>query len=188
MVHWGPTMTLTPALHVLAGCGGALVGGRATLVAGHSAYVPHGIHGRVLLDLGNLVDNSPVDPLLRNDLSLHWLVTLEAAGPRRIEGVPVKLEYAHRRVADDDEPHELLRLMARRCARVGSQVEKRSADGSCSSSDVDALGQSSSPRLSKTCRRRCSWSLMMPSTPRSRSSCIVASSLIVQTWSASPAR
>jgi hypothetical protein len=95
MVHWGPTMTLTPALHVRAGCGGALVGGRATLVAGHSAYVPHGIHGRVLLDLGNLVDNSPVDPLLRNDLSLHWLVTLEASGPRRIEGVPVKLEYAH---------------------------------------------------------------------------------------------
>ena len=115
------------------GCGGALVGGRATLVAGHSAYVPHGIHGRVLLDLGDFLDNSPVDPLVRNDLSR--LVTLEAAGPRRIEGVPVKLEYAHRRVADDDEAHELLRLMARRCARVGSQVENGSADGSCSSSD-----------------------------------------------------
>ena len=29
--------------------------------------------------------------MLRNDLGLLWLVTLDAAGPQRIEGVPLRL-------------------------------------------------------------------------------------------------
>jgi len=42
----------------------------ATLVAGHSAHVFHGIADRVLYDLGDFVDDSAADPYLRNDLGL----------------------------------------------------------------------------------------------------------------------
>jgi hypothetical protein len=44
-------------------------------------------------------------------------------GPRRVEGVPVRLEYAFTRAADEAEAEELTRLLARRCAAVGSRVE-----------------------------------------------------------------
>ena len=63
------------------GCG-------ATLVAGHSAHVPHGVAGRVLYDLGDFLDDYRVDPRLRNDLGLLFLVTLDGRGPVRLEALP----------------------------------------------------------------------------------------------------
>ena len=99
----------------------------ATLVAGHSAHVPHGPASRTLFDLGDFIDDYAVDPVLRNDLSLLWLITLDAGGPVRIEGVPVKLEFAHTRRANEVEAMLLLALLEERCAAVGSSV-RRSAE------------------------------------------------------------
>lgn len=124
--HWGPNMTPAPVPHVRAAAD-VLVAAGATLVAGHSAHVPHGVRGRVLFDLGDALDDYAVDPWLRNDLSLLWLVTLDADGPRRIEGVPVVLEYACTRLADMDETRAIATLMAERCAAVGGRVDL--ADG-----------------------------------------------------------
>jgi hypothetical protein len=44
-------------------------------------------------------------------------------GPRRVEGVPVRLEYTCTRPADEAETRELARLLADRCAAVSSHVE-----------------------------------------------------------------
>ena len=120
--HWGPNMTPAPVRHVRAAAA-ALQSAGATLIAGHSAHVPHGVRGRVLFDLGDFVDDYAVDPRLRNDLSLLWLVTLDAEGPRRIEGIPVLLEFAHTRAADDRESREVARLMTERCAAVGARFD-----------------------------------------------------------------
>ena len=120
--HWGPNMTPAPVPHVRAAAAELEAAG-ATLVCGHSAHVPHGIRGQVLFDLGDFLDDYAVDPQLRNDLSLLWLVTLDAGGPRRIEGVPVALEYAFTRPTGPGETEDLARLMAGRCAAVGSQVD-----------------------------------------------------------------
>jgi poly-gamma-glutamate capsule biosynthesis protein CapA/YwtB (metallophosphatase superfamily) len=100
--HWGPNMTQAPVPHVLRAAA-SLVEAGATLVAGHSAHVFQGVAGRVLYDLGNFVDDYAVDPDLRNDLGLLWLVDLAPSGPERIEAVPLKLEYCHTRIATDDD-------------------------------------------------------------------------------------
>jgi poly-gamma-glutamate synthesis protein (capsule biosynthesis protein) len=121
-VHWGPNMSSAPVPHVRAAAA-ALESAGATLVTGHSAHLPQGVRGRVLFDLGDFLDDYAVDPVLRNDLSLLWLVTLDARGPRRVEGVPVRLEYARTRLADERETRQLARLMFDRCAAVGTQVE-----------------------------------------------------------------
>ncbi|HEU4975663.1 MAG TPA: CapA family protein [Baekduia sp.] len=122
-VHWGPNMVPAPVAHVRAAAA-ALEAAGATLVAGHSAHVPHGARGRVLFDLGDFLDDYAVDPVLRNDLSLLWLVTLDRGGPRRIEGVPVVLEYARTRAAGAAEARELAALMAERCAAVGARLTR----------------------------------------------------------------
>ena len=92
--HWGPNMTSGPLPYVRAAAR-TLVDAGATLVAGHSAHVFHGVAGRVLYDLGDLIDDYATDPLLRNDLGLLFLVTLGGGGPTRIDAVPLRLEYAH---------------------------------------------------------------------------------------------
>jgi len=122
LAHWGPNMVPAPVPHVRAAAA-ELASAGATLIAGHSAHVPHGSQGRVLFDLGDFVDDYAVDPWLRNDLSLLWLVELDADGPCRVEGVPVRLEYAFTRAADEAEAEELARLLAGRSAAVGSHVE-----------------------------------------------------------------
>jgi hypothetical protein len=121
--HWGPNMRAQPVAHVRRAAAELEAAG-ATLVAGHSAHVPHGPAGRTLFDLGDFIDDYAVDSVLRNDVSLLWLITLDAGGPLRIEGVPVKLEFARTRRASDVEATLLLALLEERCAAVGSSVRR----------------------------------------------------------------
>jgi poly-gamma-glutamate synthesis protein (capsule biosynthesis protein) len=121
--HWGPNMRARPVEHVrLAAV--ALEAAGATLVAGTSAHVPQGPRGRTLFDLGDFVDDYATNRGLRNDLGLLWLITLDTGGPLRVEGVPVKLEFAHTRLASDVEAMLLLALLEERCAAVGSSVRQ----------------------------------------------------------------
>jgi poly-gamma-glutamate synthesis protein (capsule biosynthesis protein) len=121
--HWGPNMRAEPVAHVRRAAG-ALEDAGATLVAGHSAHVPQGPRGRTLFDLGDFIDDYSIDRSLRNDLGLLWLITLDAGGPLRVEGVPVKLDFAHTRPASDVESTLLLALLEERCAAVGSSVRR----------------------------------------------------------------
>jgi poly-gamma-glutamate synthesis protein (capsule biosynthesis protein) len=122
--HWGPNMRAAPVPHVRRAAA-ALEASGATLVAGHSAHVPQGPKGRTLFDLGDFIDDYAVDPVLRNDLGLLWLVTLDTEGLRRVEGIPVHLDLAHTRPASDVETTLLLALLEERCAAVGSTVHRR---------------------------------------------------------------
>jgi poly-gamma-glutamate synthesis protein (capsule biosynthesis protein) len=124
--HWGPNMRAAPLPRVRRAAA-VLEAAGATLVAGHSAHVPQGPRGRTLFDLGDFIDDYAVDRELRNDLGLLWLVTLDADGPRRVEGVPVYLDFAHTRLASEVEALLLLALLEERCAAVGSTVHRRGA-------------------------------------------------------------
>jgi poly-gamma-glutamate capsule biosynthesis protein CapA/YwtB (metallophosphatase superfamily) len=121
--HWGPNMTTAPVRHVRRAAT-ALVDAGATLVAGHSAHVPHGVAGPVLYDLGDFLDDYRVDPVLRNDLGLLFLVTLDARGPVRLEALPLKLEYCHTRLAAGDDVDWMRRRFRAACADLGTELEE----------------------------------------------------------------
>ncbi|HET9555544.1 MAG TPA: CapA family protein [Actinomycetota bacterium] len=121
--HWGPNMTSAPVRHVRRAAT-ALVEAGATLVAGHSAHVPHGVAGPVLYDLGDFLDDYRVDPQLRNDLGLLFLVTLDGRGPIRLEALPLKLEYCHTRLATGDDIAWMRRRFRAACADLGTTVEE----------------------------------------------------------------
>jgi poly-gamma-glutamate synthesis protein (capsule biosynthesis protein) len=121
--HWGPNMIAEP-LPYLRAVADELVGAGATLVAGHSAHVFHGVKGRVLYDLGDFLDDYATDPVLRNDLGLLFLVTLDARGPHRLEAVPLCLEYAHTRLADAEESAWIRARFRRACAALGTEVKE----------------------------------------------------------------
>jgi poly-gamma-glutamate capsule biosynthesis protein CapA/YwtB (metallophosphatase superfamily) len=121
--HWGPNMTAAPVRHVRRAAD-ALADAGATLIAGHSAHVPHGVGGRVLYDLGDFLDDYRVDPRLRNDLGLLFLVTLDAAGPLRLEALPLKLEFCHTRLASGEDAAWMRHRFRSACAALGTTVEE----------------------------------------------------------------
>jgi hypothetical protein len=121
--HWGPNMTSEPVGHVRRAAA-ALVDAGATLVAGHSAHVPHGVAGPVLYDLGDFLDDYRVDPRLRNDLGLLFLVTLDGHGPVRLEALPLKLDFCHTRLATGEDAAWTRRRFRSACAALGTTLEE----------------------------------------------------------------
>jgi len=119
--HWGPNMTLQPLPYVRRAAAAMRAAG-ATLVAGHSAHVFHGVEPGIIYDLGDFLDDYAVEPVLRNDLGLLFLVTLDRLGPRRLEAVPLKLEYCHTRLAADDEAAWIGRRFRAACAELGTEA------------------------------------------------------------------
>lgn len=120
--HWGPNMTTAPVPTVRKAAQ-ALVAGGATLVAGHSAHVFHGLSGHVFFDLGDFIDDYAVDPWLRNDLGMLFLVDLTPTGPQRLEAVPLFLDYCRTRIARGEEAAWIGQRFAEACAEFGTEVQ-----------------------------------------------------------------
>jgi poly-gamma-glutamate capsule biosynthesis protein CapA/YwtB (metallophosphatase superfamily) len=121
--HWGPNMVAEPVPRVHS-TAKALLDAGATIVAGHSAHVFHGVAHRVLYDLGDFVDDYARDPVLRNDLGLLWFVTFEGNVPARVEAVPLALDHCHTRLADREESRWIGARLRHACAAFGTDVEE----------------------------------------------------------------
>ena len=124
MPHWGPNMTLGP-LPYIRRAARALTQAGATLVAGTSAHLFHGIAGQVLFDLGDFIDDYATDPDLRNDLGLLFLVTLDGQRMGRVEAVPLKLRYARTELAAIADRAWIRDRFTRACATFGTSVHDR---------------------------------------------------------------
>ncbi len=122
--HWGPNMVPSPVAHVRASAT-ALRQAGATLVAGHSAHVFHGVEDAVLYDLGDFIDDYAVDPSLRNDRGLLFLVTVEAGNVTCIEAVPLALDFGYTRLAEPAEAAWIARRFRSACAALGTDVVVR---------------------------------------------------------------
>jgi poly-gamma-glutamate synthesis protein (capsule biosynthesis protein) len=104
----------------------ALRAAGATLVAGHSAHVFHGVADGVVYDLGDFIDDYATDPSLRNDLGLLFLVTFDDRGqPTLLEAVPLALDYCHTRLAEPEEARWIADRFRAACADLGTEVTER---------------------------------------------------------------
>ena len=119
--HWGPNMTTEPPRYVRAAAE-ALLDCSAAVIAGHSAHVFHGVDPPVLYDLGDFLDDYAVDPVLRNDLGILWLLHFERSRAVGLEAVPLKLDYCHTRLADDDAAKWIEHRLTAACHTFGVDV------------------------------------------------------------------
>jgi poly-gamma-glutamate capsule biosynthesis protein CapA/YwtB (metallophosphatase superfamily) len=124
--HWGPNMTSEQVFHVREAAT-KLVQAGASLVAGHSAHVVHGVGGKVLYDLGDFIDDYRVDPIMRNDLGLLFLVELDTSGPIRAEAVPLRLEYCRTGLAVGEDAAWIRRRFHDASAALGTEVVDQGA-------------------------------------------------------------
>jgi poly-gamma-glutamate capsule biosynthesis protein CapA/YwtB (metallophosphatase superfamily) len=119
--HWGWNMRTEPMSHVRDAAATLLASG-ATLIAGHSAHVFHGVAARTFYDLGDFLDDYRVDPTLRNDLGLLFLVDLATD---QLEAIPLKLEFAHTRIATGEDAAWIRRRFTDASARFGTVVNEQ---------------------------------------------------------------
>jgi poly-gamma-glutamate capsule biosynthesis protein CapA/YwtB (metallophosphatase superfamily) len=123
--HWGPNMTTEPNRDIRR-AGEQLLRCGAALVAGHSAHVFHGVaggtQGAILYDVGDFLDDYRVDPVLRNDLGLLFLIDIVGGRPRRLNAVPLKLDYCYTRRASAADARWIADRFQRACAAFGHDV------------------------------------------------------------------
>jgi poly-gamma-glutamate capsule biosynthesis protein CapA/YwtB (metallophosphatase superfamily) len=127
--HWGPNMTAEPLPYVRTAAA-ALVEAGATIVAGHSAHVFHGVAAStdavVCYDLGDFLDDYAVHEDLRNDLGLLWFLDVERGRPRRLAALPLALDHCFTRLAEGAERDWIARRLDAACRALGTTVR---ADG-----------------------------------------------------------
>ena len=122
--HWGPNMVAEPVGHVRAAAP-ALRAAGATLVAGHSAHVFHGVEDGILYDVGDFIDDYAVHPELRNDLGLLWIVTFDGRRPVTLQAVPLALDFCRTRLARGREAAWVRDRFRTACAAFGTEVDER---------------------------------------------------------------
>ena len=124
--HWGPNMSAAPAFWQRR-AGAALQDAGASIVAGHSAHVFHGVEwserGAVLFDLGDALDDYRVDPVLRNDLGV-LAIWRPGANGEELELVGLKLEFCHTGLARELDAEWIAARLDTACAELGARVER----------------------------------------------------------------
>jgi len=105
----------------------ALRAAGATLVAGHSAHVFHGVHGAVLYDLGDFLDDYRVTRAAQRPRAA---VARRARRARPVarRGRPARPRLLPHAPAAGSEIDLVASLLSARCAAVGSRVV-REGDG-----------------------------------------------------------
>jgi poly-gamma-glutamate capsule biosynthesis protein CapA/YwtB (metallophosphatase superfamily) len=113
----------SPALRVFAR---ALVEAGADVVWGHGARVTQGVEwfrGRpVLYDTGSLLDESGVDPALRNDLAGVFLVRARPGAIDAVDVRPTRIRGGRAEPSEGLERERWLHRLAERCRALGTRA------------------------------------------------------------------
>jgi poly-gamma-glutamate capsule biosynthesis protein CapA/YwtB (metallophosphatase superfamily) len=119
--HWGPNMRTSPPPRHRKVAGDLVAAGLGAL-AGHSAHVVHGVErldgAPICYDLGDLLDDYAVDPLLRNDLGMLALLR----PGERLELVPLRLEFARTSLARGPDHAAIVELVMLASRAMGTDL------------------------------------------------------------------
>jgi poly-gamma-glutamate synthesis protein (capsule biosynthesis protein) len=119
-VHWGPNMRDAPSDKVVR-FAHQLIDEGVDVIHGHSAHVFHGVEiyqGKVILyDTGEFIDDYAVHPVMRNDYSFLYLLTVKADRIERVELIPVVIQRMQVNVATGRDRARIHELFAERTRR-----------------------------------------------------------------------
>jgi poly-gamma-glutamate synthesis protein (capsule biosynthesis protein) len=126
-IHWGPNMRQVPSPGFVTFAHAVMDAG-ADIFHGHSAHIFQGIEiykGKpILYDTGDLIDDYYVDPKLRNDQQLLFLLTATSQGVERIELIPLLISYMQVNRATGDDFDEIAERIRRLSADMGTEIRQ----------------------------------------------------------------
>ncbi|MFZ0564987.1 MAG: CapA family protein [Chlamydiales bacterium] len=113
-MHWGPNMVERPSPSFI-DFAHRLIEEGVDIFHGHSAHIFQGYEiyqkGLILYDTGDFVDDYYVDPVLRNDRSFLFLVTVSKAGFLSLSLIPTKISDCCVNRANEGEAEEIEKRM-----------------------------------------------------------------------------
>ncbi len=131
-IHWGPNMRQRPSeefklfAHKIIDAG-------ADIIHGHSAHIMQGIEmyksKLILYDTGDFIDDYVVDPVLRNDQSFLYLVTVDKKNIKNIKLVPVLIKNYQVNLAKANDYKSIIKRIRLLSEEFGTKV---SSDGTVS--------------------------------------------------------
>jgi poly-gamma-glutamate capsule biosynthesis protein CapA/YwtB (metallophosphatase superfamily) len=126
-IHWGPNMRQVPSSEFV-DFAHAVMDAGADIFHGHSAHLFQGIEiysGKpILYDTGDLIDDYYVDPELRNDQQLLFLLTATSQGVKRIELIPLLISFMQVNLATGDAFDQIAERIRSLSAEMGTEIEQ----------------------------------------------------------------
>ncbi len=128
--HWGPNMRTRPSLQFRK-FAHQLIEAGADIIHGHSAHIFQGIeiykNKVILYDSGDLIDDYAIDPLLRNDQSFLYRITIEQCNNsitiKQIQLIPLIIANMQVNVAKGKERQQILKRMQKLSAEFGTFID-----------------------------------------------------------------
>jgi poly-gamma-glutamate synthesis protein (capsule biosynthesis protein) len=143
-IHWGPNMVERPSA-LFRKFAHAVIDAGADVYHGHSAHVFQGIEiyrGRpIIYDAGDFVDDYAVDPRLRNDRGLLFLLQVAEKRVEQIELIPLRISDCQANLATGADKDAIADRIREHSTEMGTEVrpggERLRID--CKSSDRDFI-------------------------------------------------
>lgn len=127
-IHWGPNMNEEPDSHFI-DFAHEMIDQGADIIHGHSAHNFQGIevykHKLILYDTGDFVDDYAVDPILKNDHSFFYKVTLSGQKVEKLELIPVLISNYQVNLATDKDYKWCIQRMQHLSSKFGTKLSDR---------------------------------------------------------------
>lgn len=113
-IHWGPNMRQRPSQEFIKFAHNIIDAG-VDIFHGHSSHIFQGIeiynNKVIMFDTGDFIDDYAVDPILRNDQSFFFTVTVSKNGPQSVNITPVVINNMQTNIATGNEKQEIMKRM-----------------------------------------------------------------------------
>lgn len=125
--HWGPNKRQRPTQEFI-NFAHAIIDAGADIIHGHSAHIFQGIelykNKVIFYDTGDFVDDYAVDPILRNDRSFFYTVTIEKNGVKKIKLIPTLISNMQVNVATGTERDAILKRLQELSADFDTKISE----------------------------------------------------------------
>jgi len=126
-IHWGPNKRQRPTKE-FQNFAHKVIDAGVDIFHGHSAHIFQGIEvykdKLILYDTGDFVDDYRVDPMLRNDQSLLYLVEVDKEGIQKVELVPVLISRMQVNKAAGRDYREIVERIKELSGEFGTTVRE----------------------------------------------------------------
>lgn len=124
--HWGPNMVERPPARFRQ-FAHAVIDAGADIYFGHSAHIFQGIElyrsRPIFYDAGDFVDDYAVDPELRNDRGMLFLLRLDRGGVQRIDLLPTVIDRCQVNLASENDRQAIGDRLAALSMEFGTVVQ-----------------------------------------------------------------
>lgn len=124
-IHWGPNMREKPSQEFVH-FAHEMIDMGIDIIHGHSAHIFQGVeiykNKLILYDTGDFVDDYVVDPLLPNDQSFFFEVTVDKDGPAHVQLTPVIIRDMQVNIAEGNTKTTIIKKMQQLSAQFGTHI------------------------------------------------------------------